>query len=85
MKTISQREAARLRKRVKELEKILSDQRSNWKKEYCDGWVNIETLAVGNVVREIEVEKLRLARNLGHNLIVVVSGELILFYAEKIQ
>lgn len=71
-KRISQREARRLAKRVLELERRQSAQRSMWSQEYFGG-VNITSVkydSIGSVVSAI-----RTARALGHAVVVIADSD----------
>lgn len=68
----TQREAARLNARVRELEGILDHQRSHWRHEYPDGAVNIDTIdGVGNS----EMQSIRVARMLGHAVVAIERND----------
>ena len=69
-KPISQREARRLRKKVRKMEADLAAQRSRWTKEWPGG-VLIDTLNVTNT----EWHMVRVARLMGHP-VVVTTGEM---------
>lgn len=66
MKKISQREARRLRERVRKLEEAESKRRSVWLREWPDG-VNICTVRLN----DIEFGIAETARKLGHALVVI--------------
>lgn len=67
---ISQREARRLRKRVDELERILSAQRYSWAAEWPSG-VQLDSVQVQNNEWHIVTT----ARKLGHAVVVVPDKE----------
>lgn len=68
MKTISQREARRLRKRVEELERHAALRANAWATDWPGG-VHIDRIHVN----DIEVNIARTARKLGHALVIVPS------------
>lgn len=75
MTKISQREARRLRKRVAELESLVSRQRERWGHDYPGG------THIGSTKPEATVYAcVKTARALGHAVVTVEnSGELMLF------
>ena len=77
MSTISQREAHKLSKRVRELEDILNRQRHGWATEWPDG-VNIASMDASNVANLCAV--INTARILKHAVICTVDGNTVRFY-----
>jgi len=78
---ISQREAHKLRKRVVELENILSRQKNAWVSEWVPGWTHITTIELS----EVDSAKLKTARFLKHAVVIVPnSGNSGLLYAVKL-
>lgn len=68
MKSISQREARRLRKRVSELESRIIQQRAAWSQEYLGGaQIGTQLFTVDNAIPSI----VRTARKLRHAVVVV--------------
>lgn len=78
MAAISQREARRLRKRVQELEELLTRERRTWGAEYPGG-VNIASAAYG---KDTTVNAaVMTARKLGHAVVCVADDASVRFYA----
>ena len=77
MKTISQTEARRLRKRVVELERTLSLQRCSWVREYPGG-IHLGTITR---VRDWLNGRIEGARLLKHAVVVVDEENKLKFYA----
>jgi hypothetical protein len=78
MKTISQREARRLRKRVQELENQERLRRSRWSSEYPGG-TNITTLSLVNL--PFERGRLSGAQLLQFPLVCKIEGNDLCIYA----
>lgn len=67
MTRISQREARRLRKRVKELEKVLINQR----RVYAQDWTDGTEIASATFAEDAVPTAIRTARRLNHAVVVV--------------
>lgn len=81
-KRISQREARRLRKRVAVLEDLERRRYSAWAREYPSG------THVGSISwpgRNTTTEAVRVARLLGHAVIVTVDGTELRLYATRLK
>jgi hypothetical protein len=72
---ISQREACRLRKRVRELEAIQEGQRRQWRTEWPSGTVLERITPEAKTVAIVDT-----ARRLGHPVVVVPDGNQIVFF-----
>ena len=78
MTKISQREARRLKRENIRLEKILSEQRNDWRGEWPEGTI-IGRLKTGDVTLAI----VDTARRLNHAVVVTKQGEDIVFFGCK--
>lgn len=76
-KPISQKEARRLKARVRQLEIILEEQRRRWG-QYWPGGTNITSLSAPDPRLLTAIETARL---LGHAVVVTVESGRIYFYA----
>lgn len=73
---ISQAEAHRLKRRVKELERLFNIQRHAWGEDWPNGVV------LGNITTGLEVfSAVRTARRLGHPVVVTHNSDTLVFTA----
>lgn len=73
---ISQREAQRLQKRVRELQAMEDKRRNSWVADYPGG-VNIVNIVGDSTCRAV----VSTARKLGHAVVVTSNGDSLQFYA----
>ena len=79
IKPMTRREAVKLRKRVRELEGILDKQRYTWTKE----WPSYQVLCrIPGTIHSLAC--VETARTLKHAVVVVVQGEELVFFADKL-
>lgn len=79
---ISQNEARRMRKRLKDLETRDRQLANGWLKEWPDG-VHLLTMDKTDVVGEEDVAVIRTARRLGHPVVVAEQAGSLHFYGVK--
>ena len=78
---ISQREARQLRKRVRELSYIIERQKQRWSgREFAPGYVAIAESRPNSDVRAA----IDTARNLKHEVVAIVDGEIVRYFADKL-
>lgn len=74
-KSISQREARALRKRVAELELTLQRQRNAWRQDYPGG------IDIARIAHHETAVIAHVARKLGHAVVVTTDGDTLRFFA----
>ena len=78
-KKFSQREAQRLKKRVEELEEIISAQRKSWSSEWPSS-VQLLSLTIGESTQFV----VNTARRLGHGVVVTTDGNNLIFWGVRV-
>lgn len=78
MKAISQREARRLKKQVRDLMNQIDTMRRSWGRDYPG--VHLLTLNEEDVMGDTDVAVLKTARRMGHPVVVTVDGKAVYFY-----
>ena len=79
MKKISQREARRLQKRVRELQIIQGKQFDSWSREFPG--IHLGSVTMTTEGSRGEVRKIETARKLGFVVVVATDGDQVRFYA----
>lgn len=77
-KSIPQREARRLRKRVQELERERETQRRHWAAEYVGG-ITVSAVSLG--ATHATLTAIKVSRALGHAVVATVREGDVLFHA----
>ncbi len=80
MNKISQREARRLRKRVAMFDRMA---KRGWHNSFPEDSVGILTMCLNEAIVERDLAIVRVARQLGHPVLVVPDGSMLYFLALK--
>ncbi len=81
-KSISQREARALKRRVAELERLEQDRRNCWTRDWPGG-ATIATVTLGN--REPASVAVATARRLGHYVVATADNDELRLYAVRVK